>query len=132
MATTTTMTTVTNTRQSSFISSFAQTDDDLLSLQPPSIGGGAGGSPAIVHTGCDMVDLAMRTGDDGLLMAATGELDDLFVADRLPIVPVRGGNSGTSGPRISVGEEDLGNMSDGSSLYQTFDEVYELESKVST
>lgn len=74
-----------------------------------------------------MVDLAVQTFDDELKMAAASELD-MFVADRLPIVPVRG--SATSGPRISIGDEDLGNMSDGSSLYQTFDEVYELESKV--
>lgn len=56
--------------------------------------------------GCDVIDLAMQTGELNV---------DL---ERLPETMLPAGNL-----------EDFGNM-DGSSLYQTFDEVYELDEKV--
>lgn len=109
------MATTTTTRQSSFICSFAQTDDDLLMPPLPTTTTTQQATtttttmkPTTV-VDCDMVDLAEPPA------AQAPAIDDL----------------GDATPRICVaGEEDAGNISDGSSLYHTFDEVYELEAKV--
>lgn len=103
--TTTTTVTTTTTRQSSFICSFAQTDDDLLQLQSaPTSTTMEMATTLLAPADCDMVDTADA---------------------QSPAPPPT-----AAAPRISIGDDDIDNMSDGSSLYHAFDEVYELEAKV--
>lgn len=109
-----------DTRQNLLISSFAQTDSDPsaveMSRSPPIQAATEMTPPAVVGSSSDTVDTAMQ------------ESVDMFDEKRLSVVarcmPMHTIDAGGSG------EEEFVSLADRTSMYQTFDEVYELDAKV--